>query len=243
MQREITSWYSPSLNKEMPVAVYGHYGFALLLVPTAAADYLEYERFQLLDHIAPYVEAGVVKVFSIDSINNESWLDKQAEPWYKSFRHQQWNDYVYNEVVPFIRHRTSGETPIITSGASFGALHSMNLFLKRPDLINGTIAMSGVYDLMEYTNGHYDDHVYFNSPMHYMPNLSDHGILENIRRSRNLHIVTGSGSYEDPSSSGRFARILYDKGITYELDVWGREWPHDWDTWKAMLPHYLATRF
>lgn len=243
MQREITSWYSPSLNKEMPVAVYGHYGFALLLVPTAAADYLEYERFQLLDHIAPYVEAGVVKVFSIDSINNESWLDKQAEPWYKSLRHQQWNDYVYNEVVPFIRHRTSGETPIITSGASFGALHSMNLFLRRPDLINGTIAMSGVYDLMEYTNGHYDDHVYFNSPMHYMPNLSDHGILENIRRSRNLHIVTGSGSYEDPSSSGRFARILYDKGITYELDVWGREWPHDWNTWKAMLPHYLATRF
>lgn len=243
MQREITSWYSPSLNKEMPVAVYGHYGFALLLVPTAAADYLEYERFQLLDHIAPYVDAGLVKVFSIDSINNESWLDKKAEPWYKSLRHQQWNDYVYNEVVPFIRHRTSGETPIITSGASFGALHSMNLFLKRPDLINGTIAMSGVYDLMEYTNGHYDDHVYFNSPMHYMPNLSDHGILDNIRRSRNLHIVTGSGSYEDPSSSGRFARILYDKGINYELDVWGRDWPHDWDTWKAMLPHYLSSRF
>ena len=61
----------------MPVAVYGHYGFALLLVPTAAADYLEYERFQLLDHIAPYVEAGVVKVFSIDSINKHAWMDRE----------------------------------------------------------------------------------------------------------------------------------------------------------------------
>ena len=32
------SWHSQRLQKEMPVAVYGHYGFALLLVPTAAAD-------------------------------------------------------------------------------------------------------------------------------------------------------------------------------------------------------------
>ena len=45
MERNITSWYSQRLEKEMPIAVYGHYGFALLLVPTAAADYLEYERF------------------------------------------------------------------------------------------------------------------------------------------------------------------------------------------------------
>jgi esterase/lipase superfamily enzyme len=37
--------------------------------------------------------------------------------------------------------------------------------------------MSGVYDLTEYTKGHYDDDVYFNSPMHYMPNLTDHDVL------------------------------------------------------------------
>ncbi len=38
MQPEVTSWFSPSLQKEMPVAVYGYYGFALLMIPTAAAD-------------------------------------------------------------------------------------------------------------------------------------------------------------------------------------------------------------
>ena len=65
MQRELTSWYSPALNKEMPIVSYGHFGFALLLVPTAAADYLEYERFQLIDALAPFIEAGKVKVFSI----------------------------------------------------------------------------------------------------------------------------------------------------------------------------------
>ena len=45
MHREIHGWWSPSLNKHMDLAVYGHYGFALLMFPTAAADYLEYERF------------------------------------------------------------------------------------------------------------------------------------------------------------------------------------------------------
>ncbi len=227
----------------MPVAAYGEQGFALLLVPTAAADYLEYERFQMMDCLAPFVEHGKVKIFSIDSINNESWLNNQMNPRDKAIRHQQWNSYVFNEVVPFIRNSSGQDTLIITCGASFGALHSMNLFLKRPDIINGVIAMSGVYDLTEYTKGYFDDDVYFNSPMHYMPNLADHHFLEAIRKSRHIHILTGSGAYEDPSSSGKFARILYDKGIWYELDVWGQEWTHDWPTWRAMLPHYLGTKF
>ena len=72
MKRELTSWYSPSVNREMPIATYGDYGFALLLIPTAAADYLEYERFQLIDSIAPFIDSGKVKVFSINSMNNES---------------------------------------------------------------------------------------------------------------------------------------------------------------------------
>src|SRR5689334_8038206 len=198
MERQLHSWYSHRLGREMPVAMYGHYGFALLLVPTASADYLEYERFQLIDAIQPYIDSGKVKVFSINSINTESWMNNHMDPHHKAIRHQQFNDYVFNEVVPFIRNATSPETSIILSGASFGALHSMNLFLKRPDIINGVISMSGVYDLMEYTKGHYDDHVYFNSPMHYMPKLTDHDILEQIRQSQHIHILTGGGAYEDP---------------------------------------------
>ncbi len=111
MQRILTAWHSPALSKEMPVAVYGHYGFALLLVPTASADYLEYERFQLIDSLRPYIDGGKVKVFSINSINNESWMNNHMDPRHKSIRHQQFNDYVFNEVIPFIRSETSQETP------------------------------------------------------------------------------------------------------------------------------------
>ncbi|RYY67219.1 MAG: esterase [Chitinophagaceae bacterium] len=243
MERHTTSWYSERLQKEMPIASYGHFGFALLLVPTAAADFLEYERFQLIDTLRPFIDAGKLKVFSINSINNESWLNNNMDPRHKAIRHQQFNSYVYEEVIPFIRTNTSWDTPIIISGASFGALHSMNLFLKRPDLINGVIAMSGVYDLTEYTKGYWDDDVYFNSPQHYMPNLTDHGVLEQIRRSPHIHLFSGSGPYEDPNAARNFAGILYNKGINYELDIWGEEWRHDWDTWRKVLPHYIGSRF
>jgi esterase/lipase superfamily enzyme len=243
MEKHLTAWYSPRLQKEMPVAVYGNYGFALLLIPTAAADYLEYERFQLIDSLRPFIEGGKVKVFSINSINTESWMNNQMEPYHKVHRQNTWNEYVYEEVIPFIKNNTSGDTPIIVSGASFGALHSANLFFKRPDLLNGCIPMSGVYDLTEYTKGYWNEDVYYNSPMHYLPNLADHGTLELIRRSGHIHLFSGSGAHEDPDSARRFAGILYGKNVHYELDIWGQEWSHDWPTWRAVLPHYLGTRF
>lgn len=243
MQKKTTSWYSPSLNKEMPIACYGSFGFALLLIPTAAADYLEYERFQMLDALVPFINSGKMKVFSIDSINNESWLNNQMEPSHKAIRQNQFNEYVFNEVVPFIRANTSQETFIYTCGASFGALHSMNLFLKRPDIINGVIAMSGVYDLSEYTKGFWDEQVYFNSPQHYIPNLHDNYYLDKINSSHHIHIYTGSGNYEDPDANRRFSQVLWDKGIWHDLEIWGEDVTHDWPTWRSMLPHIIGTKF
>ncbi len=243
MNKQITSWYSPSLNKEMPIASYGHYGLALLLIPTAAADYLEYERFQLLDALEPFINSGKMRVFSIDSINKESWLNNEMLPEHKAIRHNQFNEYVFNEVVPFIRTHTSQETMVYTCGASFGALHAMNLFLKRPDIINGVISMSGVYDLTEYAKGHWDDQVFFNSPQHFIPTLNDEWYLEKIRASHHIHIYTGSGDYEDPEASRRFAGILHSKGISCDLDVWGHDVPHEWPTWRKMLPYIIQTKF
>ncbi|MDX1665833.1 MAG: esterase, partial [Saprospiraceae bacterium] len=228
MKREIHGWFSPSLHRHMEVAVYGHYGFSLLLFPTAAADYLEYERFHLIAAISRQIESGKVKVFSINSINNESWLNPHAHPRAKSIRHQQYNHYIVDELVPFIRDFTSQETPIITCGASLGALHSANQFFRRPDIFAGFIGMSGDYDLSSYTGGYHDEEVYFNSPMQYMPNLGDDWLLSRMRQSNHLHIVTGSGAWENPEASRRFSGVLHQKGIPHELDVWGGDMAHDW---------------
>lgn len=243
MKREITSWYSPALSQDMPISVYGHYGFSILLIPTAAADYLEYERFQMMDALAPVLDSGKCKIYSINSINNESWLNNDLYPPHKAIRHNQFNEYVVNEVIPFIKETSSDDTPIYTCGASFGALHAMNLFLRFPDKFNGVISMSGVYNLAEYTKGFYDDQVYFNSPEHYIQNLNDQWYLEKIRASKHIHLYTGSGDYEDPEASRRFSSILNEKQIPHDLGIWGTDIKHDWPTWRMMLPFILEEKF
>jgi len=227
----------------MEIAVYGHYGFALLMFPTAAADYLEYERFQLIDSIRSFIDSGKVKAFSINSINSESWLNAHVPPPYRAIRHQQYNQYIVDEVVPFILNHCSRETMIITTGASLGALHAANTLFRRPDIFAGTIAMSGSYDIKAYSDGYYDDNCYFNSPVDYLSNLNDDGMLAALRGKQHIHILSGQGSYEAPERSQQLGHILGSKGIPHQVDLWGHDIGHDWPTWRMMLPHVLGTKF
>lgn len=239
MRREIHKWWSPSLNKEMEVAVYGHYGYALLMFPTAAADFLEYERFNLIDSISWFINEGKVKVFSINSINKESWLNRQMHPSHRAIRHQQYNNYITEEVLPFIVNNCKGLVPVVNTGSSLGAFHSANTFFRRPDLFSGLIAMSGTYDIKTYSDGYFDENCYFNSPVDYLPNIDDHNQLEEMRKSK-IIIASGQGDYEDPSSSVNLSNILNSKGINHWLDLWGHDIKHDWHTWRKMLPYFLS---
>lgn len=243
MHREIRSWFSPALHKQMEIVEYGHYGPALLLLPTAAADYLEYERFLLIDAISPFINSGKIKVYSVNSINSESWLNSNMEGRAKSVRHTQFNNYIYHEVIPFIKGRTSPETHVYTCGASLGALHAANLFFKNPWIINGCISMSGLYDLGAYTKGYWDDDCYWNSPMHYLEHLQDAAHINEIKKSKHIHVMTGSGAYEDPNGSRYLSALLHHRGISHNLDIWGYDIKHDWPTWRAMLPYLLETKF
>jgi len=198
----------------MEIVVYGHYGFALLLFPTAAADFLEYERFKLIDSIGWFLAEGKIKAYSINSINNESWLNNSMHPSHKALRHQQYNRYIVEEVVPFIHNHSKGLVPIITTGASLGALHAANNFFRRPDIFSGTIAMSGSYDLKSYSKGYHDDNVYFNSPVDYLPNWGDNFMLEKMRKGK-IIIASGQGDYEDPNASRRLSDILHSKGVNH----------------------------
>src|SRR5436853_1219671 len=243
MQRIIDAWYSPSLNRQMEIVTYGHFGFPLLLFPTAAADFLEYERFQLIDAMRDVIEAGKVKVFSINSINRAAWLNKQVHPRDKGIRQDAYNEYIAREVVPYIWNSCRGRVGIITAGASLGAFHCANQLFRRPDLFDGMIAMSGSYDIRGYYDGdYYDDNVYFNNPVDYVPNLEGHDLWL-LQQKRHIHIVTGQGDYENPDASRRLAGILYNKGIPFELNLWGYDMPHDWPTWRAMLRYYLSEKF
>ena len=243
MYRHLDGWHSPSLNKHMEIAVYGHYGFPLLLFPTAAADYLEYERFQMLDQVYDFVLAGKVKIFSINSINKESWLNRHMHASHMAIRQQQYNDYICNEVVPYIWHSCQGRVGIITCGASLGAFHAANQLFRRPDFFAGMIAMSGAYDIRGYyRQDYYDDNIYFNNPVDFLPNIDGHN-LHLLRQKRQIYILSGQGDYESPDASRRLSSLLAAKGIPHELDLWGFDMPHDWPTWRKMLRYYLDAKF
>lgn len=238
--RVVEGWHSPILGQPMPIVAYGHWGHPLLLFPTAAADFLENERFFLLRSIEGALRDGRVRVFSINSINRQAWMDRGLPVAEQARRQALYARYVEEEVVPYVRHAC--QTPdirIAASGASFGAFHAANTVFRRPDLFDGLIAMSGFYDLgPDYLHGYGGDDAYFNNPAWYLPNLEG-GSLELLRTACKLLIMTGQGAYEAPDASRRLAEILDRKGIPHRLDLWGHDMPHDWPTWCKMLPHAI----
>jgi esterase/lipase superfamily enzyme len=240
VSRRIDGWHSPVLDLPMPIVTYGDRGHPILLFPTAAADFLENERFFLVKSIEPAIMAGYVRVFSIDSINRLAWMDSKIPVPEQARRQSLYARYIEEEVVPYVRHVCGdGSARIVTTGASFGAFHAANALFRRPDLFDGLIAMSGFYDLEpDYLKGYSDDHVYFNNPMWYVRNLSGPP-LDTLRTSCRIVLVSGRGAYEAPGASQRFSDLLREKGIPHVMDFWGADVNHDWPWWRRMLPYYI----
>jgi esterase/lipase superfamily enzyme len=241
MERRTTAWFSHNLNIEMPLVAYGHAGYPLLMFPTAAADYLEYERFYLVDAIRPFIDSGKIRAYSINSVNRYSLLNEQMPSHLKAQLLAQYDRYITDEVLPLIRNDSgnSNARPI-TTGASLGAFLAANTYFKHPDVFRGTIAMSGSYDIKSYLHGYYDDNVYFNNPLDYLPPLNDDYFLPTLRGADAIVILSGQGSYEAPERSRQLSDVLSAKGIPHTLDLWGHDVNHDWPWWRKMLPHWLG---
>jgi esterase/lipase superfamily enzyme len=223
---------------EMPIVAYGHSGFPLLMFPTAAADFLEYERFHLIDSIRYHIEAGRLRAYSVNSVNRYSLLNEHAPPHIKAELLTRYDRYVTDEVLPLIRQEAGGRAPLVT-GASMGAYVSANTYFRHPDVVRGVIAMSGSYDVRAYFDGYYDDNVYFNNPISYLPHLNDDYFLPRLRAADAIVITTGQGAWEKPERSRHLSDILHSKGIPHTLDVWGHDVAHDWPWWRKMLPYWL----
>jgi esterase/lipase superfamily enzyme len=238
--RRLDGWQSPALDLPMPIVTYGDRGRPLLLFPTAAADFLENERFFLVKAIEPAILAGQVRVFSIDSINKHAWMDRQVPVAEQGRRQALYARYIEDEVVPYIRHVCGDPgVRIATTGASFGAFHAANSLCRRPDLFDGLIAMSGFYDLApDYLKGYSDSNCYFNNPAWYLRELAGEP-LHRLQTACRIVIVSGRGAYESPQSSQAFADVLASRGIPHLLEFWGHDVNHDWPWWRRMLPHYL----
>lgn len=242
-RRALSSWYSPRMDMQMPIASYGHWGHALLLYPAGDADYLNCEAHGLIEAVRPLIEAGRVRVFCINSVNRMAWCNEAVPMRERARRQALYSAYVEEEVVPYIRRALyDPHARVAAAGPSFGAFHAANQFFRRPDLFDCLIGMSGFYDLAEVLGGYSDDHCYYNNPSWFVPNLEEGWLLEFLREKCQIHLLGGQGAWERPECAVRFAKILASRDIPHNLDLWGHDMPHDWPTWCRMLPYYVGQR-
>ncbi len=233
-------WHSPRLGQEMGIQVYGHYGAPLLVFPTSGGDEYEYAGQGMIAALAHHIDAGRVKFFCVNSVNNDSWYNRQALPRHRSYRQAAYDTYIANEVVPFIYdHCGTPGLPITTTGTSFGAYHAANTLFKHPDQFRRCLALSGVYDLRRFMDGDYDDNFYFNNPVDYLASLSDPWYLHQLNQD-DIRLVTGTGAFEDSGPTYRLSEVLRARGISHSVDNWGPEGGHDWPYWKRQMNEYIG---
>jgi esterase/lipase superfamily enzyme len=224
------------------VLVYGHYGRPLLAFPSEQGPAWQYEERGMIEAIGELLDAGRVKVYCVDSWDAGTWHDRGLPLEERARRHDVYERWLLERVVPFIHDDLGGPQEIVLTGASFGAYHAANLALRRADLFPLAICQSGVYDVSVVGWGERGEATYFHNPMDYVRHLhGDH--LEWLRGRVSLLLTVGQGQWEDTTgaldSTRRFAGLLGEKGIRHELDVWGSEWPHDWESWRSQLAHHL----
>lgn len=250
METMYTKWFSPALGREMELKAYGHAGRPVLFIPCQDGRFFDFENFHMTDAWAPWIDSGRTMVFSIDTMDKETWSDKASDPYGRIRRHEQWIAYITQEVVPFIRRVVNerngweGYPGIIAFGCSLGATHAANLFFRFPELFDGLLALSGIYTASYGFDGYMDELVYQNSPVDYLAGMpADHPYIERYNRNRGI-ICVGHGAWEIPWSTERLQAICQEKGIDVWVDHWGADCAHDWDWWYKQVayfaPHLLG---
>ncbi len=241
MNRTLYTLNSENLGEDVDIVVYGHYGSTILLFSVFEDDALENERNGIIEAISPFIKNGKIRVYSIPTANRQIWASGLSHH-DCSERHSAYNNFVVEEVLPFIYDNCGTVLPVITAGASHGAYQAVNLYFRRPDLFLGTVGMSGNYNIGHLTQGYFDDNCYFNSPVHYLPNLEDNYWLTFLRSRHHVQLMSGKGHGENPSESYHLSNILNRKNIPHKVDIWGEEWGHNPETWKEMLKQYILTQ-
>lgn len=242
VRRDHHKIYSPAIGGEGDLIAYGHWGQPLLVFPSQQGRPWDYEERGMIDAVADLVEAGRVKIYCVDSYDSWSWHAAEGSLEDRARHHSLYEDWIVNQILPWIYDDGGGAKDVMATGCSFGAYHAANFALKRADLFPLAICQSGVYDVAVTAGGERGDSFYFNNPMDYVANL--HGEhLQWLRSRVNLVLVCGQGQWEDTTgalaSTMAFAGELASNGIPHELDLWGYDIPHDWPSWRRQLAHHL----
>jgi esterase/lipase superfamily enzyme len=231
-------WYSPRVQMDITVVRWGVLGVPVLVFPTAGGDAEEIERQGLVNACGPLLAEGRVKLYSVDSVAGRAMVAREGSAGHRMWLLSQFQECVRWEVVPAI-HADLGGRPldIIAAGASIGAFNSVAVLCRYPDVFGAAIGMSGSYRIERFYDEAWSEDLYYSAPMQFLPGL-DGAHLGRLRQ-RQVILASGEGDWEDIGSSWQMAGVLGDKGIPNRVDNWGPQWPHEWHTWREMLPRYL----
>lgn len=232
MKEEYFKWHSPHLDRNIEMLTYGHAGHPVIIFPSTMGRYYESKDFKLIESVRWSVENGLVRLYCPDSIDRLSWYNREVHPSVKVLNHIQYDKLIRWEIIETIRQHT-GSPRVAVAGASFGGYHAANFAFRHPDVVSHLISMSGAFDIRSFMQGYFDDNVYFNNPVDYLPGLNHPDLWR-------MKIILGTSEWDicRPANE-QLSDILQSKGVQHWLDMRGWQ-QHDWQLWREMFPHYLS---
>lgn len=241
MERQYQKWFSPALNRFMEMLVFGSTGLPVIFFPTRSAHFYDLENWKIVDAMSDKIEAGEIQVFCVDSIDQESFYSN-CPPHQRILRHMQYEKYLIDEVIPFIRKRNK-KTKLTAAGCSLGGYHAVNIGLKHPGIFDRILGMSARYDLTrplpffsDLFDGYFDENIYYNMPNHFVPGISDQKLLSQLRDIDITLVIGRQDSFL--SDNEQLSRSLRSIGVSHKLFVWEEE-AHKPRYWREMVKLYL----
>lgn len=241
MKRELVSRYSENLDRYMDLVVYGEGGYPVIVFPTQDSPCTNWEDFGLIETIEDYIGSGTLQLFCVSNVDRDSWSAADRDKIERADLVEAYYRYVSDELCPLV-HELSGspERPLL-AGCSMGATHAVVFALRRPDLFQGCIALSGVYDAKYFFDGWMNETLYASSPVDFLPNMAaDHPYVD-LYNKRQLVLCVGRGAWEDEGVSTQ--HVLDDAfrrlGVGAWCDFWGTDVNHDWPWWKKQIRYFL----
>ncbi len=236
MERTLHSWKSPSLGKKMDLLAFGNSGTPVIIFPSEEGSLTEWEDTGMMESLSEQINEGYNQFFCVDSIANESLLNREAEPRLRIRRQNSYERYIIDEVIPFVREQNSNPY-IIFSGAFLGAYHALLFALKHPGKISKVIGISGTYDIKPYLDDFYDDSVYYNNPLDFLPNLNDRNTLKIISEIDFRLLSYLNDPLRDVSE--KMSDTLWLKNIDHNFYIWDEKVSDPWNLVDSMFKEHL----
>ncbi len=231
---------SSILGEDMHVIAYGKKGLPVVVFPTQGQAPESLEEVGVIDELADYLDSGTIQLFCTETVDNESW-GGTGDPAERAQRQETYYHYVVDELVPLVaKMNKSGARPLAL-GFDAGATQASVVALRRPDLFQGCVCLSGCYDARRYFGDWMDATLYDNTPCAFLSQMPvDHPYVA-VYNQRQLLFCTGQEASEADALRSthemgeQFARL----GVDVWCDYWGADVTHTWFWWKKQLRYFL----